>query len=184
MKRLSAVCLLLAFVAAGYVTVRPAAAQNRSISVNVVLNTSITANILKDLGRFGPVLDTIAQLRAVHLRTREGSLAQIRALPYVIAASPDAERQGSPVDTVSVENFSDGLNTWDLDAINVTDFGAGRTVPFDGTGVCSTHGGSTSPRSGLRSSSPRRSAAAATNAAGSLRLQTPGSTTRTPTAPT
>ena len=135
MKRLSAVCLLLAFVAAGHVTARPAAAQNRSISVNVVLNTSITANILKDLGRFGPVLDTIAQLRAVHLRTREDSLAQIRALPYVIAASPDAERQGSPVDTVSVENFSDGLNTWDLDAINVTDFGAGRTVPFDGTGV-------------------------------------------------
>ena len=135
MKRLSAVCLLLAFVAVGHVAVTPAAAQNRSIGVNLVLNTSITPDIVRDLRRFGNVLDTIDQLRAVRLRAREGSLTAIRALPYVIAANPDAERHGSPVDTVSAENFSNGLSTWDLDAINVTDLGVGRTVAFDGRGV-------------------------------------------------
>jgi len=46
MKRLSAVCLVLAFVAVGHVAVTPAAAQNRSIGVNVVLNTSITPDIV------------------------------------------------------------------------------------------------------------------------------------------
>ena len=135
MKRLSAVCLLLAFVAVGHVAVTPAAAQNRSIGVNLVLNTSITPDIVRDLRRFGNVLDTIDQLRAVRLRAREGSLTAIRALPYVVAANPDAERHGSPVDTVSAENFSNGLSTWDLDAINVTDLGVGRTVAFDGRGV-------------------------------------------------
>jgi len=36
---------------------------------------------------------------------------------------------------VLVDNFADGLSTWDLDAINVTDFGFDRQVAQDGTGV-------------------------------------------------
>ncbi len=50
-------------------------------------------------------------------------LSAIQALPYEAAANPDAGRLGPLVDTVLVEDFANGLSTWDLDAINVTDFG-------------------------------------------------------------
>jgi subtilisin family serine protease len=59
----------------------------------------------------------------------------IQAKPYVLAAGPDAQRDGKPVDTVSVADFTGGMSTWDLDAINVTDHGVGRIVAYDGTGV-------------------------------------------------
>lgn len=121
--------------AAPFRAVPVSAAQTAPIGIGVVLNTTITPAILTDLGRFGNVLDTIEEIDAVHMRARAGDLAAIRALPYVAAATPDAERKGSPVDTVPVADFSDGLSTWDQDAINATDFGIGRAVPQDGTGV-------------------------------------------------
>jgi subtilisin family serine protease len=111
------------------------AAQNATIGINVVLNTDATPAVLADLGRYGRILDTFAELDAVHMRGREGNLAAIRALPYVAAAAPDAERKGAPVDTVPVSSFTAGRSTWDQDAIDVTDYGAGRTIAFDGTGV-------------------------------------------------
>lgn len=78
---------------------------------------------------------TLEEIDAVFMRASAANLDDIRALPFVAAAGPDAERLGAPIDTVEVEDFSDGLNTWDLDAINVTDFGVGRTTGFDGSGV-------------------------------------------------
>ncbi|MGC8989504.1 MAG: hypothetical protein ACP5MD_05230 [Verrucomicrobiia bacterium] len=39
------------------------------------------------------------------------------------AANPGAERYGAPIDTVAVSDFSNGLSTWNLDAINVIGFG-------------------------------------------------------------
>src|SRR5688572_21751176 len=104
MKTLRAVILPLA-VSVVLALPSAAAAQNRSVGINVVLNTSITPAILADLGRFGRVLDTLEALDAVHMRAREGNLATIKALPYVAAANPDAERMGAPVDTVSASDF-------------------------------------------------------------------------------
>jgi subtilisin family serine protease len=40
-----------------------------------------------------------------------------------------------PIDTVAATNFTNGLSTWDLDAINVTDIGAGRQLTENGDGV-------------------------------------------------
>lgn len=112
------------------------ARTNKMISVNVLLNTDVTASILADLGNHGKVRDVIYQLDAVTMQARESALDAIRALPYVAAANPDAERHGAPVDTVSAENFLDGLSTWDQDAINVTNPGFNnRQVAYDGTGV-------------------------------------------------
>jgi subtilisin family serine protease len=106
------------------------------IGINVVLNTDVTQAILADLGAHGKIRDVIYEIKAVTLQARAGELEAIRALPYVAAANPDAERTGAPVDGVAVTNFSKGLNTWDLDAINVTDFGfANRQVAYDGAGV-------------------------------------------------
>ena len=99
------------------------ASGNKVLGINVLLNTEATDDILGDLGSHGKVVDVIPQIRAVILRAKAGELEAIRALSYVAAANPDAERKGGPVDTVSATDFANGLSTWNLDVINVTDFG-------------------------------------------------------------
>lgn len=115
--------------------VTAAAAQTRQMGINVVLNTGITDTNLAVLGTHGRVLNTLPAINALTMRAAEGELDAIRALPFVVAVNPDAERNGSPVDTVAATDFANGRSTWDQDAINVTDFGAGRTIAYDGTGV-------------------------------------------------
>jgi subtilisin family serine protease len=111
-------------------------AQNRQIGVNVLLNRDISSQILADLSTRGTVLETMPAIDALSMRIAEGQLAAIRALSYVAAANPDAERKGSPVDMVAATDFSTGINTWNLDAVNVTNFGStSRTVAYDGSGV-------------------------------------------------
>jgi len=112
------------------------ASDNRTLGINVLLKGEVTDAVLADLGQYGKVRDVIYEIRAVTLQARARDLETIRALPYVAAANPDAERTGAPIDTVAVEDFTDGLSTWNLDAINVTDFGFNnRQVAYDGTGV-------------------------------------------------
>ena len=139
MKRAAALVVAALLVAGGvFVSGAP---QDKMIGVNVVLKTAITKAALAELGRFGRIRDEIPALNAVTLQARASELASIQALPFVASASPDAERTGAPVDTVPVDDFAAGINTWDLDAIDVTDFGVtGRVTSlngtdFDGTGV-------------------------------------------------
>ena len=107
-----------------------------NIGINIVLNTEVTDAILADLGNYGRLLDVYEKINALRVRAKIDQLSIIQNLPYVEAASPDAERTGRPIDTVPVEDFADGLSTWNLDAINVTDFGFdNRQVAYDGTGV-------------------------------------------------
>jgi len=106
------------------------------VGVNIVLNTEVTDDILVNLGKLGKVLDVLPEIKAVRIKAKVSDLATIQALPYVEAVNMDAERTGGPIDTVEVENFSHGLSTWNLDAINVTDNSSGvRVVEQDGTGV-------------------------------------------------
>jgi len=112
------------------------AAPDKYIGVNVVLNTDINDDILTELGKHGKVQNLLVEIDALTMRVRESQLDALRALPFVEAANPDAERNGAPIDTVAAEDFLDGLSTWDLDAINVTDFGFdNRQVAYDGSGV-------------------------------------------------
>jgi subtilisin family serine protease len=132
------VVLSILIISALLVTSLPAraASNNAMIGINVLLKTSITNAILKDLGTRGKVRDVVYELNALTMQIRAGDLTKIQALSYVASANPDATRNGAPVDTVVAENFANGLSTWDLDAINVTDFGFNnRQVAFDGTGV-------------------------------------------------
>jgi hypothetical protein len=124
----------LATLLGGANVARPAAAD-KLIGINVVLNTHVTSAILADLGARGKVRDVVPELDAVTMQVAESQLPVIRGLSYVAGANPDAERQGAPVDTVSATNFSNGLSTWDQDAIDVTDFRRGRTIAYDGSGV-------------------------------------------------
>lgn len=134
MKRAAILALLVALASGGVLV--SGAAPDKMIGVNVVLNTDITNDILKEIGRFGKVRDQVPAIDALTMQARESELAAIQALPFVASAGPDAEREGSPIDTVAATDFNNGLSTWNLDAINVTDFGFdNRQVEYDGAGV-------------------------------------------------
>lgn len=135
MKNKTVSFLLVMFLILSSVLVT-GAAPDKMIGVNVVLNTDVTDGILAELAKEGKVRDVMYEIDALTMQIRTSKLAKIRALPYVVAANPDAVRNGSPVDTVFVDNFSNGLSTWDQDAVNVTDFGFdNRQVEYDGTGI-------------------------------------------------
>ncbi len=113
-----------------------AAAPDPNISINVALNTNISPEILTELGTYGKIGDLIPAIDALTMRIKASQLEAVRALPYVTAANPDAERSGAPIDTVLVTDFAGGLSTWNLDAVNVTDIGFdNRQVDYDGEGV-------------------------------------------------
>lgn len=105
------------------------------MGINVALKTPVTKTLLADLGKYGTVNKVLDKINAVTMKVTAGNLATIQKLAYVSAANPDAVRNGAPIDAVSATDFTDGISTWNLDAINVTDLGVGRTVMQDGTGV-------------------------------------------------
>jgi len=129
------ISLLLVLVLLAVSVPAMAASPRVMIGINVVLNTEVTGAILADLGTHGLIRDVVYEIQSVTLRARASELDAIRALPYVAAANPDEERTGAPIDTVEAADFMDGLNTWDLDAIDVTDYGLNRTIDYDGSGV-------------------------------------------------
>jgi len=94
------------------------------IGINVHLNQPASNNILQDLGAHGQVLDVLPQINGVTLRAQSSELSTIQALPYVEGANADA-----------TFDLASGANYWSLDAVNVTDFGTGRVVGYDGAGV-------------------------------------------------
>ncbi len=117
-------------------TASAAAATNGMIGINVLLKTNLTNALVADLGRYGTVLDQIPEIRALTMRVDASQLPAIQALSYVAAASPDDVRSGIPVAALPLTNFSTGYSTWDLDLINVTNYGTPpRVVAQDGTGV-------------------------------------------------
>jgi subtilisin family serine protease len=131
---------LIVALALLWASAQPVAAGSSKtmIGVNVVLNTDVTNTILTDLAKHGTVRDVVVEIKAITLQARAGELPVIQALPYVASASPDSTRNGAPVDTVALSNFTTGINTWDLDAINVTDLvpGPDRVLPaYTGAGV-------------------------------------------------
>jgi subtilisin family serine protease len=103
--------------------------------INVVLKGPATSSQLAELGRYGTVHRQISKINAVIMSGDARGLAGIRALSFVKAANFDAERTAPPAARTALEDFSTGISTWDLDAVNVTELGKGRTIGFDGNGV-------------------------------------------------
>lgn len=112
-----------------------AQADAKFVGINVLLNTAPTSGVLSDLGRYGRVRDVILQINAVTVQARVRDLETIRSLPYVAAANLDAPRGVGPLDTVAATDFTAGISTWNMDAVNITDVGAGRTATLTGAGV-------------------------------------------------
>lgn len=112
-----------------------AASASASVGVNVLLNTDATPSVLRSLGKFGTVLSVISEIDALSMKVKISDIPALEALPFVEAVGFDAERTISPIDTVAATDFANGISTWNMDAINVTNPGQGRTVAEDGTGV-------------------------------------------------
>ena len=135
MKKILFVALTVAAMLFSGVTVTAASVTGTS-GINVLLNRDVNATILKDLAQYGTVLDIVSEIDALTMLIKTNKLATIKALPYVAAVGIDAVRNGAPIDTVVAVDFADGRSTWNLDAINVTDYGStDRTVAQDGSGV-------------------------------------------------
>lgn len=128
--------LLMTFALPAGAGSRKEAPDNKKIRVNVLLNEDITPRLIGELEAYGAIRDSLHSIDAVFMQTTVGNVDDIEALPFVESVSPDAERNGSPVDTVTATDFANGLSTWNLDVINVTELGSpSRKVDLDGTGV-------------------------------------------------
>jgi subtilisin family serine protease len=125
--------VLVAVIAGASFAAAPAG--SRVVGISVVLNTPVTGDILSRLGAFGKVRDVVTQINGVTMQAAEDQLAAIRTLPFVAVADIDQPRAAIPVRMLAATDFLDGVNTWNLDAIDVTDFGVGRVTPYAGEGV-------------------------------------------------
>jgi hypothetical protein len=105
------------------------------VGINVLLNQPPSQLALDELGDYGTVLDVIPEINAVTLRSHVSDLHAIRSLPFVAAASTDSQCSLAGASGCVLGDFADGASQWSLDAINVTDFGGGRTVDYTGEGV-------------------------------------------------
>jgi subtilisin family serine protease len=108
--------------------------------INVVTKKPVTAAQLAELAKYGTVEAEIRNLKAIIMTGKESDLAAIRQLRFVAGANFDAERNIPPFQQVQVTDFTvTGRNTWDLDAVNVTNPIAGanndRVIAQDGSGV-------------------------------------------------
>ena len=103
--------------------------------INILLNRPLTEEILQELGKYGAVKDLLPEIQALTMKVKGENLSAIQKLSYVDTANPDAVRYGAPIDGVAATDFSEGINTWNLDAVNVTDLGQSRTIEQDATGV-------------------------------------------------
>ncbi len=129
--------LAILAVALAVVSLSGAPAPGPLVGINVVLKVSPDIVALAQLGVFGKVRDVIPEINGVTMQAAEKDLAAIRALPFVEAAGVDQPRGAGPVQVLAATDFLDGLNTWDLDAIDVTDLqpGPDRTIAENGAGV-------------------------------------------------
>lgn len=136
MKRMTRL-LIVSILLLGTFPILAAASSpaGNNVGINILLKRPVNDKILNDLSAYGQIRDVLYQINAVMLYGEASNLPTIRALPDVLAADQDTEVSAPPLDTVEAENFVDGINTWNLDAINVTDFGERRTIGYAGEGV-------------------------------------------------
>jgi subtilisin family serine protease len=135
-----AVAALLAsglLVAQSTTDVTSAAPPPRQIDVNVLLDAPPTDATVADLAQYGSVVDVIPEIGAVVLRTDTTQLGALQGRPHVVTATEDAraERIVSQARGVRPGGLAGGRNTWNMDAVNVTDLGMGRTIDYDGAGT-------------------------------------------------
>ena len=99
-----------------------AAVKGPQVGINVVLSEPLTADIRAELERYGRITGELPKIDAVFLAGRPSAVDQVRRLPFVEAANPDAQRTIGPIPPLPLDDFTQvGINTWNLDVVDVTD---------------------------------------------------------------
>ncbi|MPV35451.1 S8 family peptidase [Georgenia subflava] len=113
----------LATLAAASLALVPAAsaAGGPQVGVNVVLSTDITPALVAQLDDLGRINSQYPDIDALTMKVRSSDLPALRALPFVEAATPDAQRVGKPVPSSPFTDTTSGLGTWNTDQIGVYD---------------------------------------------------------------
>ncbi len=128
---LAAVAGLLAVAAASCSWFGPASvdpmASDPSRNIEIVVSGELTDAVIAELGGYGKITDTLAQIGGVAMDVRQSALGEVEALSYVVAVGERAERHATAYDA--------GVSTWDLDMMNITNPPTARVVNQDGEGV-------------------------------------------------
>lgn len=112
------------------------ASSSGQVVINVGLTGPMDAEVEARLAEYGTVAHQIPQLDVVFLVGDESAISGVARLPFVDFAERDQVVSTGPLDSELAPDFVDGLSTWNLDAINVTQPGLGtRTVSETGAGV-------------------------------------------------
>jgi subtilisin family serine protease len=113
----------------GQPALSPQARASRNALVEVLVNRPLTDAVVDQLAAYGNVVQVFDRLGGVAILMAESDIDSVASLPFVKAAAKS-------VPVTADGSFSDGLSTWDLDMINVTNPQTfPRTVDYDGTGV-------------------------------------------------
>ncbi|MBE0634423.1 S8 family serine peptidase [Candidatus Bipolaricaulota bacterium] len=96
-------------------------------TIEVVVDGDLTDAVVAELGSYGQISGRIDAIGGVVMQVSESAIPALAGLPFVRQIGSTAER--------FVHDYADGISTWDLDLINVTDLGVPRVTPYDGTGV-------------------------------------------------
>lgn len=134
MKKTMALLLCSLLIISAFMPATFAAPNN--MKVNVLLNQELTPALEKQLSSLGKINSTIPEINALSMTIKADRMSKLLALDFVAGANPDAVRSVGPQDVTAAEMITnDGISTWNLDAINVTNFGEERTVDQTGEGV-------------------------------------------------
>jgi len=102
-------------------------ASNQTRHIELIVSGGLTDSVIAELEGYGRITKRFDEIGGVAMDVKGSAVAELAALPYVDAVADQAERHAL--------DYSNGISTWDQDIINVTDYGVGRVVDYDGEGV-------------------------------------------------
>lgn len=115
--------------------------EKSSIAVNVVAKSKLGEMNWSQVSQLGKVTSILEQINSFTMRLPSGNVKRLLSLDFIKSVNEDAIRSAAPVQaaTESVTTTSlSGINSWNLDMMNVTDGLGGSTireVDQDGTGT-------------------------------------------------
>jgi subtilisin family serine protease len=135
-RRISLVLVVLGVVGAligctGLFTDNMALSPNAvspQLTLEVLVSGPLTDDMIAELSAYGKVTHVLKRIGGVAMTVKESDISKVMALPFVT-------RVGESVPVEAYGDYSEGISTWDLDIMNVTDFDVPRTIEYDGDGV-------------------------------------------------
>jgi len=109
--------------------------QPGKVRVGVKTNVPLTPEVVKELANYGQVGHRMWKLNLAEMRVDADKLAQLTSLNIVQSVEPEQRVVLHKNAVTPVTGFTDGTSSWDLDIIDVTEYGDTRVVSQDGAGV-------------------------------------------------